>query len=300
MPAPRTDCELIALGTQWFLNTDHVPFIAANSTPEALAHGIRLCILDPIEHEDSFELVARGKLDLALTEGNHLVTARDRGLPLVCIARYMQTVGGVLVLEDSGITSLAQLAGKRIGYPDAPSRRGNLMLQHMIAEAGGPANAQFEAIDTHYYFPQALLDGVIDAGYFAYGNQELPWLAARGRPGRLFDIKEHGLPDFSHILIVAHEDTVASRPELIATMREMTAAGIAAVQAEPERWKTALLHVAPGEDGLGLDEQYTNTIACFTTDFDLPPEYWANLVRFFAEKELCRPDLDSASFCVQS
>jgi ABC-type nitrate/sulfonate/bicarbonate transport system substrate-binding protein len=295
-PAPGSERELIALGTQWFLNTDHVPFLAANATPEAAAAGLRLCLLDPVEHEDSFELVARKKLDFGLTEGNHLVTARDNGLPLVCIARYMQTVGGVLVLEGSGITSLARLAGKRIGYPDAPSRRGNLMLQHMIAHAGGPPAAEFEAVDTHYYFPQALIDKRIDAGYFAYGNQELPWLEARGHPGRVFDIAAHGLPDFSHILIVAHADTVAERPGLVAAMRRLTAAGIAAVRAEPERWKAALLHIAPGEAGPGFDEQFRRTVDCFTTDFDLPAGYWRELVDFFARKGLCRDGLDPEGF----
>lgn len=290
--------ELITLGTQWFLNTDHVPFLAANQSSEAADAGLHICILDPVDHEDSLELVAVGKLDFGLTEANHMVTARDRGLPLTAAARYMQTVGGILVLQDSGIQSPAQLVGKRIGYPDAPSRRGNTLLQHIIARAGGPPDAEFETVDTHYYFPQALLDGEIDAGYFAYANQELPWLAARGRPGRVFDIVDGGLPDFSHILLVTHESTVAQRPELIRAMRRMLAAGIGMVRAEPERWREALLHVAPQENGPGFEEQFRRTVDCFTTDFDLPAEYWSELVRFFASKDLCQPGLDPSGFAI--
>jgi phosphonate transport system substrate-binding protein len=73
--------------------------------------------------------------------------------------------GQIVVLKDSGIGSLDDLAGKRLGFPDPASTSGYLYPMKLLIDAGYDPESDFElmALGSHDAAVIALVKGSIDA-----------------------------------------------------------------------------------------------------------------------------------------
>lgn len=88
--------------------------------------------------------LASGELDGAALTLDEVLKARAEGIPLTVIAVCDDSVGADVVLGRSGITSLAELAGRRIAVDR--SAVGSLMLSQLLS-ASGLRRAQLQIID---------------------------------------------------------------------------------------------------------------------------------------------------------
>jgi ABC-type nitrate/sulfonate/bicarbonate transport system substrate-binding protein len=62
----------VRLALEWFLNPDHVPFLVGLERGWFAEAGIELELVEPKEHVDAADALAREELEVAITEPIHL------------------------------------------------------------------------------------------------------------------------------------------------------------------------------------------------------------------------------------
>lgn len=110
---------------------------------------------------ESVQLLATGKVDGAALTLDELLRARERGLPLTAVLVFDVSMGADVLLARPGITALAQLKGKRVGYER--SAVGALMLYKALEMAALQASDVKTVELTYDQQPKAWRNGEIDA-----------------------------------------------------------------------------------------------------------------------------------------
>ncbi len=229
-PAHAKDHVRVIL--DWFVNPNHAPLLVAQQIGAYAAEGLDVELVPPADPSLGPRLVAAGQADVALAAEPQFLEAQDAGLRLVrlgvLIDRPMSTL---VVLKDSGITTLAGLRGKRIG---AGSEVEQVMLGVMLQRAGvQPADVRMVQIGEQ--LSVALLSHQVDA-VSVYRNFEPIELAEHGAATVGFDYEANGIPPFEDLMFAARP-AVAGDTRLARFLRATTR-GLAYLRAHPaESWE---------------------------------------------------------------
>ena len=206
---PADAAEKLILHLDWFLNPDHGPLLVAQEKGYFAAEGLEVEMTEPSDPNLPPKLVAAGKGDLAISYQPQLHMQVDAGLPLVRIATLIATpLNSLVVLKESGITTIAGLKGKRIGYSVAGFETALMMA--MLARAGLTLD-DVTMININFALTQSLLAGNVEAVIGAYRNFELNDLDIHNRPGRAFFVEEEGVPAYDELIVIARRDRIGDK-----------------------------------------------------------------------------------------
>ncbi|MEZ5652033.1 MAG: ABC transporter substrate-binding protein [Burkholderiaceae bacterium] len=196
--------DRLTIMLDWFVNPDHGPIVIARERGYFAAEGLEVEAIAPADPSDPPKLVAAGKADLAVSYQPQLHLQVHEGLPLVRVGTLVATpLNCLLVRADGPVKSLADLAGRKIGYSVAGVEEA--VLGAMLASAGLSTD-KVELINVNWSLSPSLLSGQVDAVIGAFRNFELNQMAIEGRPGRCFFPEAHGLPAYDELIYVAHAD----------------------------------------------------------------------------------------------
>ncbi|MFP4155895.1 MAG: ABC transporter substrate-binding protein [Halothiobacillaceae bacterium] len=87
------------IALEWFLNPDHLPFVAAIETGRFAQAGLEVTLIAPDDHYDGLEAVARGEIAFACNEPLHMVDAHRPDLR--ALGCFFETRGGILLRPDA-------------------------------------------------------------------------------------------------------------------------------------------------------------------------------------------------------
>ncbi|WP_045390582.1 ABC transporter substrate-binding protein [Falsirhodobacter sp. alg1] len=194
----------VRLMLDWFVNPDHAPIIIAAEKGFFADEGLEVEIIPPADPSDPPKMVASGQVDIAVTYQPHLHLQVHEGLPVIRIGTLVATpLNCVTVLADSGIESVADLAGKTVGYsvPGVETALMGAMLRH----AGLPEDAA-TMVNVSWSLTPALLTGQVDATLGGYRNFELTQMALEGAEGRCLFVEEQGIPSYDELVFIARKD----------------------------------------------------------------------------------------------
>ncbi len=140
-PAPSTFGETLApdvdlrVGLGYIPSVQFAPFYLAQQRGFYAAAGVAVTFENKID-PDLVTLVGQGALDIGVADGTSVIPAVSQAIPI----RYLATIYGtypsiVFAKASSGITTAADLAGKKIGIP---GKYGSswIMLQALLDSAG--------------------------------------------------------------------------------------------------------------------------------------------------------------------
>ncbi|HEU4573163.1 MAG TPA: ABC transporter substrate-binding protein [Candidatus Limnocylindrales bacterium] len=169
-PGSATPSVKLTVGLGYIPSVQFAPFYLANQKGYYTAEGLDVTFQNAID-ADLVPKVGSGQVDIGLSDGTSVIPAVSQGVPI----KYVATVYGkfpsiVFAKASSGITSAADLKGKKIGIP---GKYGSswVMLQALLGSAGlTPADV---TIIEYPDFGQgaALAQGAIDAATGFVNNE---------------------------------------------------------------------------------------------------------------------------------
>lgn len=193
--------EPLRVMLDFYPNPNHVPLYVAEARGLFAAAGVEVEIIAPSDPSDPVKLAAARAVDLALTPQMNYLLAKGAGLPLVAVGALIDgALGGLLAIGRSGVTDLADLRGRRIGYALEPLEP--VLWRTMLRHAGvQPAEVDLVYVGMNTLF--ALLSRHVDA-IGAFRNYEVLAVELLGQRPLFFPQEEHGIPDTYELIVIVH------------------------------------------------------------------------------------------------
>jgi NitT/TauT family transport system substrate-binding protein len=127
-------------------------------------HGVALELVDVADKQAGHVALMSGAADIILSDYVWVASLRTSGEDLTAVPHSL-AVGGLIVPPDSDITSVADLAGHKIGIAGGPVDKSWIVLQAYYAHETG--NPLAEAVSADFGAPplvnELLTEGQIDA-----------------------------------------------------------------------------------------------------------------------------------------
>jgi len=193
---------------------------------------------------DNFRLMATGEVQFSTADASALLEkwTGDPVLEIVSIALIGQTgQQGFAVLEDSGIDTPADWAGKIAGY------KGSAVTPDYLAvlEANGVDRSSVEEVRVGFE-PQILTEGAVDI-FPVFLSNEPDTLERLGYPTTLFTAAEYGAPTLG-LTYATTADYAAENPDIVERFRRAVLRGIEYADENRDEAIEIVLEYAPQED----------------------------------------------------
>ena len=227
----------------WFPNADHVGLYRALAEGDFKAAGLDVHVQVPSDPATPLQLLAAGKVDLAISYQPELLLARDKNLPLVSVAALVQRpLTSIVSLGKKHITSPAQLRGKTVGDAGLPYQ--HAYLETILQHAGVPASSVKE-VNVGANLVGAMLSGRVDATLGAYWNYEALQLRQLGRQVDVIHVENAGVPNYDELVLVARETALASRANVLRRFVQALGRGYQSVRGNPQAGVSSLVAANP-------------------------------------------------------
>jgi ABC-type nitrate/sulfonate/bicarbonate transport system substrate-binding protein len=204
-------------------------------------------------------LVASGEADFGISNAvtlGQVVANEDAPLKIVGTT-FQKNPFTILSLKDgANIETVEDLKGKKIGVQDG----GNGLLFASLLATNGLTEDDVEIVPVQYD-PQPLVNGEVD-GFLAYLTNESITVTSQGIEVTNLPFADNGLP-FVAESIIATDETIAERPEVVKAFLEAEIKGWNAACADLEGSAKLAVEEYGADLDLELDKEIeTNTVQC--------------------------------------
>ena len=292
---PAAAAEKLTLLLDWFVNPDHGPLVVARELGYFADEGLEVDLIAPADPNDPPKLVAAGRADAAVSYQPQLHIQVAEGLPLRRFATLVATpLNCLVVLEDSPIRGVADLAGRKVGFSVGGFE--DALLGAMLAGHGLSLD-DVTLINVNFSLSPSIVSGQVDAVIGAFRNFELNQMDIVGRPGRAFYVEEHGVPAYDELILVAHEER-AGDPELAGLTRAIERGAQYTINHPEESWALFIGAYPDLDDELNR-RAWRDTLPRFALrPAALDRGRYARFARFLAEQGLIAEALPVDSYAV--
>lgn len=211
----NTDKELKEINVllDWYPNAVHSFLYAAEEQGYFKEAGLKVNLITPAGTEDGIKLVAANKADLAISYPKQIILARGEDIPITSVGTIVRSpLNQLMVRKDSGVVSLKDLEGKKVGFPSFEIDKET--VKAMIAEAGGdPSKVEF--IDVGYDLMPAIQTKRVDAIIGGYVNHEKILLEKEGIELVTFNPVDYKVPSNYELAFIASDDAIKNNKDTI-------------------------------------------------------------------------------------
>jgi putative hydroxymethylpyrimidine transport system substrate-binding protein len=296
LPAPAAAADRLTLLLDWFVNPDHAPILVAEARGYFADRGLEVEIIAPADPNDPPKLVAAGRAEIAISYQPQLHIQVDQGLPLARIGTLVATpLNSLVVLADSGIQSIPDLAGRKVGFSVGGFE--DALLGAMLAKHGLALDA-VELVNVNFALTPALLSGQVDGVIGAFRNFELNQLELEGRPGRAFYPEEEGVPVYDELIFIAHAE--ALEDDRLPRFLDAVEAGVLYLVNHPDESFALFTQGRPELDDELNRRAWADTLPRFALrPAALDSARYARFARFLEEQDLIKPPPPVETYAVE-
>jgi putative hydroxymethylpyrimidine transport system substrate-binding protein len=213
----------------WFVNPDHAPLFAAKYTGAFEKAGLDVTIIAPTDPDIPPRMVAAKQADIALSYQTQLYLLCDQGLPLRRTGTLInQPLNTLMALPGSGVATLADLNGKKIGYSVAGVE--DVLIGTMLGSVGLKLS-DVTLVNVNFNLVTSLMSKEVDAVIGGYRNFEENELKEKGLSPIVFLPEDYGVPPSDELIMMSNASTL-SDPRL-AKFLEAVRQGGDALRADP-------------------------------------------------------------------
>lgn len=235
--------QSITLMLDWFPNADHVGIYQALAEGQFSRAGLDVHVQTPSDPAAPLQLLAAGKVDLAISYEPEVMLARSRGEPLVAVgAIVQQPLTSIVSVGSKHIRTPADLRGKTVG--DAGIAYQHAYLTTILARAHVPVSSVRE-VNVGANLVPAMLSGRVDATLGAYWNYEAIQLRQAGKHPDVIRVDDAGVPTYDELVLVVRENEIANQNNELRRFVQALGRGYQAVRADPTAGVDALVKANP-------------------------------------------------------
>jgi ABC-type nitrate/sulfonate/bicarbonate transport system substrate-binding protein len=230
-------------GTEATVVLDFVPNAVHAGIYRALAdgrytgRGVDLRVVQPTSTADTLKLIDAGRADLGLADPIDVAGQVAGGLPAVIVGGIVQRpLGGVIVLDESGIGRARQLEGHTVGLTGVPS---DAAVLDTVVRADGGDPAKVKRVTIGFNGVQQLEAEKI-GGFTGFWPADLPQVDHDGKPAHAFRVDAAGLR-WPGLVAFTTRARLQEKPALIRALLAATIQGYRDTLASPDLSLDALL-----------------------------------------------------------
>jgi putative hydroxymethylpyrimidine transport system substrate-binding protein len=197
----------------WYPNAVHSFLYAAEDQGYFKEAGLKVNLITPAGTDDGIKLVAAGKADLAISYPKQVILARGENIPVKSVGAIVRSsLNQLMVRKDSGVKTLKDLEGKKVGYPSFDIDKET--VKTMVKEAGGdPSKVEF--VDVGYDLMAGIESKQVDAIIGGYINHEKILLEKQGIQLDTFAPVDFGMPNNYELAFIASDDEIKNNNDTI-------------------------------------------------------------------------------------
>lgn len=229
-PSTLRDGRGVTLGLTYIPNVQFSPVYVAEDEGIYRAAGLNMTVRHHGGDEGLFTALMAGEEDIVLASGDEVYQAREQGMDLVAIGSYYQQYPVTIVVpEDSDITTIADLTGKKIGVPGEYGSSWFGLLA--ILRSANMTKDDIEVVSIGYTQQAALAGKQVDA-IVAFSNNEPVRFDAAGMKVRTLEIV--GEVPLVSASLVTRRGWFEENQETACQVVQGTAAGIRRAVEQPQ------------------------------------------------------------------
>jgi len=210
LSVPLIAADKIEIAMGYIPNVQFSPYYIAEEMGFFLEEDLEVTF-DYGMSTDIMTLVAGGHVDFGISDGDQVIIARDRGIPVkVVYTMYVKYPVGIVSFQEKGLTSVRSLEGRKVGTP-GPYGSNYIGLQVLLHSAG----MKLEDIDLEfieYTQVESLLTNRVDAAVVFINNEPVV-LRNMGRKVNL--VEAYRVTSMVSASVIVGEKLLKERPDLV-------------------------------------------------------------------------------------
>ena len=193
----------------WVPNPDHVGLYYAQNKGIFAHNNLTVNFLTPSNAADPIKLVGLNKVDLAISYESEMFYGQQENLPVTAVATVIPVpLNSLIVTPKDHVTSLSQMAGKKVGITGIPS---DGAIFATMLKAAGLKPSQVTSVTVGFNLVPSVLSGKVDGIIGGYRNVEAIQIAQEmGQKPTVFPASALGVPSYAELVLVANRNRLAS------------------------------------------------------------------------------------------
>jgi putative hydroxymethylpyrimidine transport system substrate-binding protein len=193
----------------WVPNPDHVGLYYAQNKGMFTSSKLTVNFLTPSNAADPIKLVGLNKVDLAISYESEMFYGQQEKLPVTAVATIIPVpLNSLIVTPKDHVTSLSQMAGKKVGITGIPS---DGAIYTTMLNAAGLTPSQVTSVTVGFNLVPSVLSGKVDAIIGGYRNVEAIQIGQEmGQKPAVFAASALGVPSYAELVLVANRNRLAS------------------------------------------------------------------------------------------
>jgi len=282
----------------WYPNAVHSFLYAAEEQGYFKEEGLKVNLITPAGTDDGIKLVASNKADLAISYPKQVILARGENIPVKSVGAIVRSsLNQLMVRSDSGVKTLKDMEGKKVGYPSFDIDKET--VKTMVSTAGGdPSKVQF--VDVGYELMAGIETKRVDGIIGGYINHEKILLEKEGIKLDTFNPVDYGVANNYELAFIASDDGIKNNNDTIQAFLNAAKKGFEYTKTNPDKALDLVLKVQDKSFPLDTEVEkkslqillplMENESGKFLSQDE---ENWNNNVRWLKDRNLLKGKVDS-------